>query len=279
MRVRAWILVPILVAGCAGGGSDDREAEKPSREAAPAVEQQKRQKEPARKANVRKRGHAQAEKAGKAKPTRRARALPWRRDGMSRVANVKTRLIRVYTSPRAKRPKLILRKRDYRGTPRTFLVKSVRKKWVRVYLPTRPNSSQGWVRKRAVKVYTNRYRLVVRLRSRKLNVWRGKRMVASYPVAIGTTSTPTPRGMFYVVELLKPKSPHGAYGPFAFGLSAHSNVHFSFAGGDGRVGLHGTNQPGLIGSAVSNGCIRLRNPAIRRLAKKLPLGTPVHVRS
>jgi lipoprotein-anchoring transpeptidase ErfK/SrfK len=277
MRVRTWILVPVLVAGCAGGGSDDREAEKPSREtAAPAAERQKPQQERAGKAKVRARGHARAEKA---KPTRRTRALPWRRDGMSRVVHVKTRLIRVYASPRAKRPKLVLRKRDHRGTPRTFLVKSVRKKWVRVYLPTRPNGSQGWVRKRAVKIYTNGYRLVVRLKSRKLNVWRGKRMLASYKVAIGTTSTPTPRGMFYVVELLKPKSPHGVYGPFAFGLSAHSNVHMSFAGGDGRVGLHGTNQPGLIGSAVSNGCIRLRNPAVRRLAKKLPLGTPVYVRS
>ena len=45
------------------------------------------------------------------------------------------------------------------------------------------------------------------------------------------------------------------------------------------IGVHGTNQPGLIGSAVSNGCIRLRNPAIRKLARKLPLGTPVHIRS
>jgi len=51
------------------------------------------------------------------------------------------------------------------------------------------------------------------------------------------------------------------------------------AGGDGRVGLHGTNQPGLVGSDVSHGCIRLRNGAVRRLAKILPLGTPVYIRS
>jgi lipoprotein-anchoring transpeptidase ErfK/SrfK len=52
-----------------------------------------------------------------------------------------------------------------------------------------------------------------------------------------------------------------------------------FAGGDGRVGIHGTNQPWLIGSDVSHGCIRVKNGPIRRLAKILPLGTPVHIRS
>jgi len=35
-------------------------------------------------------------------------------------------------------------------------------------------------------------------------------------------------------------------------LSAHSRVLKRFAGRNGRVGLHGTNQPGLIGSDVSH---------------------------
>jgi lipoprotein-anchoring transpeptidase ErfK/SrfK len=39
------------------------------------------------------------------------------------------------------------------------------------------------------------------------------------------------------------------------------------------------NQPGLIGSDVSHGCIRLRNAAVRRLAKILPIGTPVYIRT
>jgi lipoprotein-anchoring transpeptidase ErfK/SrfK len=104
-------------------------------------------------------------------------------------------------------------------------------------------------------------------------------LLAKYPVATGTRSTPTPRGLYYIVELLRPSSPDGSYGPFSFGLSAHSNVLKTFMGADGRVGLHGTNQPGLIGTSVSHGCIRLRNAAIRRLARILPLGTPVYVRS
>src|SRR5205814_2138687 len=132
---------------------------------------------------------------------------------------------------------------------------------------------------RAVKMYSNRYRIVVRLRAHKLQLWRKRHLVTTYPVAVGTPSTPTPRGLYYIVELLQPSDPGGSYGPYSFGLSAHSNVLETFAGGDGRVGLHGTNEPGLIGSSVSHGCIRLRNAAVRRLAHMLPLGTPVLVRT
>ena len=220
-----------------------------------------------------------AEHAAKPKPQRARRALPWQANGLSRVVHVKVPRVAVYSSPRAKGALLVLRKRDPRGTQRAFLVRSTTRKWIRVYLPTRPNGSKGWVRTRAVRMYTNGYRIVVRLRSHKLRLWRGTKIVATYPVAVGTRSTPTPRGLFYVVELLKPHNPNGSYGPYAFGLSAHSQRLKTFAGGDGRVGLHGTDQPGLIGSSVSHGCIRLRNAAIRRLAQILPLGTPVLIRA
>ena len=192
---------------------------------------------------------------------------------------MKVRQVAIYPKPDAKRALFVLRKVDQRGTPRAFLVRSTTKKWIRVYLPTRPNGSEGWIRARSVRMYRNGYRLVVHLRAHKLSLWRGAALIAAFPIAVGTSSTPTPRGLFYVVELLRPNDPNGSYGPYAFGLSAHSQRLKTFAGGDGRVGLHGTNQPGLIGTSISHGCIRLRNAAIRRLAKILPLGTPVYVRT
>ncbi|MBA3734861.1 MAG: L,D-transpeptidase [Actinobacteria bacterium] len=282
----SWILVlPILAAGCAGGPGH------PAAEKQRSVTVQKQAPssaaKPAAPARVRKVATPAAPKQAKkmtkpvktSKPRQRQRSLPWRPDGISEVAHVRVRRIGVYRSLAAKHASLVLGKRDVNGTQRTFLVRETRGDWVRVFLPTRPNMSQGWVKRRSVRVYTNGYRLVVRLRSHELRLWRGDQMVAKYPVAIGTRSTPTPRGLYYIVELLKPSDPNGSYGPFSFGLSAHSNVLKRFAGGDGRVGLHGTNQPGLIGSNVSHGCIRLRNAAVRRLAKILPLGTPVYVRS
>jgi lipoprotein-anchoring transpeptidase ErfK/SrfK len=295
VRARLWILiVPILAAGCAGG-SGDRAAESPGakkQDRGTATVQKERARDNSSKPEA---GRVVAGKPSKpakpsaaakrrarlakTRPWRHQRALPWRRTGISQVVHVRVRKIAVYESPIARRPMLRLGKRDSRGTQRAFLVRSTWEDWVRVYLPTRPNGSVGWVKRRAVKLYRNRYRVVVSLRTHKLQLWKERKLVASYPVAVGTRSTPTPRGVFYVVELLKPRSPRGAYGPYSFGLSAHSNVLKRFAGGDGRVGLHGTNQPGLIGSNISHGCIRLKNAPVRRLAKILPLGTPILVRT
>jgi len=280
-----------LAAGCAGGSGE--------RASKPAAATHAQKQTPARVAKPRVRGVGKPVRAArpsrpkkstskkpvsrvaKPKPRQREpqRALPWQADGTSLVAHVRVRRLAVYRAPGSRRAALTLGRRDPHGTQRAFLVRGARGDWVHVYLPTRPNGSEGWVRRHTVRMYTNGYRLVVRLRAHRLALWRGSRLLASYPVAVGTRSTPTPRGLYYVVELLRPSDPKGSYGPFSFGLSAHSNVLKRFAGGDGRVGLHGTNQPGLIGSDVSHGCIRLRNGAIRRLARILPLGTPVYIRA
>jgi lipoprotein-anchoring transpeptidase ErfK/SrfK len=146
-------------------------------------------------------------------------------------------------------------------------------------MPTRPDGRTGWVRSRAVRVLRNPYRIVIHLRRHRLVLFHGGRRVFKTRIVGGAPATPTPRGLFYVTQLLKPPNPNGAYGPFSFGLSAHSRVLKEFAGGNGQVGIHGTNQPWLIGHSVSHGCIRIANGAVRRLARVLPLGTPVWIRA
>ena len=205
--------------------------------------------------------------------------LPWRGNGVSYVARARDRRLAVYASPHARHPALLLDNPDGNGTPRVVLVRAERGDWVRVYLPTRPNGHEGWVRARAVRLLRNPYRLVVRLHAHRIILWKRQRVVLSARTVVGASSTPTPLGMYYIVELLRPPDPNGSYGPYSFGISAHSNVLKRFAGGDGRVGIHGTNEPGLIGQSVSHGCVRVRNETIRRLARVLPLGTPVLIRT
>ena len=82
-----------------------------------------------------------------------------------------------------------------------------------------------------------------------------------------------PTGTYIIVELLKQSDPRGPYGPYAFGLSAFSQVLYSFGGGPGAIGLHGTDEPGKLGTDVSHGCIRVSKSV--RVAGVIPLGTPV----
>lgn len=163
------------------------------------------------------------------------------------------------------------------GAPLTFLLKDERPGWLEVYLPVRPNGSTGWVREIEVKVAGVPYRVDVLRGAHVLRLFKDGRQVEEMPVAIGKDNTPTPGGVFYLKELIIPANKGDFYGPYAYGLSGFSNVLTKFGGGEGVIGLHGTNDPSSIGRDVSSGCIRLRNADITRLAKLLPLGTPVRI--
>jgi lipoprotein-anchoring transpeptidase ErfK/SrfK len=164
------------------------------------------------------------------------------------------------------------------GTRLSFLVRSLHRRRALVYLPTRPNGSSGWVTRSQVRVFRDPYRVKIDLRRHRLTAWRNGSTIVRAPVGVGRAVTPTPAGTYYIVSRIRPYDRASVYGAFAFGLSAHSNVYARFGfGGDGRIGLHGTNDPSGVGHDVSHGCIRMTNGAILRLSRMLPLGTPVTI--
>lgn len=140
--------------------------------------------------------------------------------------------------------------------------------WLEVYLPVRPNGSKGWVRTDAVDVAANRFRVEVALSDHRLRLYDGDERVLDEEIGVGTDNTPTPGGVFYIRSLIASTDP--VYGTYAFGLSGFSEVHNSFNGGPGDIGIHGTNDPSTIGTDVSNGCIRLRDETVIQLASVLP---------
>ena len=148
--------------------------------------------------------------------------------------------------------------------------------WYRVQLPIKPNGVEGYVRARAVRLASVRTRIVVQVSKRRLTLFRRGRPVLRTTVAVGSKATPTPTGSYYVNQRLVPTDPSGPYGPGAIGISAFSNVLTGWTQG-GPIAIHGTNEPWSIGHPVSNGCIRVRNPVLRRLFADTPAGTPVVV--
>jgi hypothetical protein len=149
--------------------------------------------------------------------------------------------------------------------------------WVRVRLAILPNSRTAWVRRAALGRYrTVRSRLLVDRRRLRATLYRRGKPIFRTIIGVGQSRWPTPRGDFYVREVLTGYS-MPVYGPVAIGISARSPVLTDWPGG-GFIGIHGTNQPGILPGRVSHGCVRMRNGAILRLKRLLPLGAPVQVR-
>lgn len=153
-----------------------------------------------------------------------------------------------------------------------------RPRWYRVQLPIRPNGATGWVRARDVELFRLRTRIEVDLSERRIDFLRGGRRVIRVTAAIGESGTPTPIGSFYVNQRLLSGDPSGPYGPGGIGISAFSPVLTGWTQG-GPIAIHGTNRPDLIGQAVSTGCVRVRNDALRTLFDRTRAGTPVTVRA
>jgi hypothetical protein len=150
------------------------------------------------------------------------------------------------------------------------------RRWVHIRIPKRPNGKTGWVLDEMVgQFYIVRTLLVVDRGKLRATLYKNGKSIWSARVGIGKSGTPTPRGEFWIRERLKGIGGSSVYGPWAFGTSAYSNL--SDWPGGGVVGIHGTNEPGLIPGRPSHGCIRVRNDKIRQLAKLMPIGTPVSI--
>jgi lipoprotein-anchoring transpeptidase ErfK/SrfK len=220
--------------------------------------------------------------SGKAKPkTPTSTTLA---PGYSLVAQVKGPQIAIYDNPSAPTPSKtlpnpwLLNEEPDKMIPQVFLVEQQRKDgWVKVLLAERPNGSSGWVRASDVQLVPNPYRLEVSLGDHKITAFQGTNKIYDGPVAIGAADTPTPPGKYYTRVLIQASDPNTVYGPFAYGLSAHSDVLTEFNGGDAEVGVHGNNDASVLGKSVTHGCIRMDNDEIVKLSKVLPLGTPVEI--
>jgi hypothetical protein len=146
--------------------------------------------------------------------------------------------------------------------------------WLRARLP---GGRLGWLPRRALGGYVVvTTQLVVDRRRLTATLLRDGRPVFRAPVAVGRPSSPTPAGRFYVRDVLRDYR-SAMYGPLAFGTSARAPGVTDWPAG-GFVGIHGTDHPELIPGRVSHGCVRLRNPDIRRLGRLMTVGTPVTVR-
>ena len=200
------------------------------------------------------------------------------------IATAKSSRVDIYEDPSSSTPRVVLPNpwalNGVSADPIPQVFRVLRKRpdgWVQVELPQRPNDQTGWIPLREVSLTQTPYRIQVSLSAHQITVTDKSAVLYQGPVATGAAATPTPTGSYYIRVLLRSSDPNSVYGPFAFGLSAHSDALTTFSGSDAEIGLHGNNDTSALGHNVSHGCIRMDNTAITRLSAILPLGTPVNI--
>lgn len=121
------------------------------------------------------------------------------------------------------------------------------------------------------------WHIVVETAKRKVAIYDSGRLVQTFKAIVGTPSTPTPLGSFFVEEVVQmPTTAPGA--PYALALSARSNVFQTFDGGPGQIAIHGLeNIGGVLGTDTSHGCIRLDTAAMDWLVLHISPGVPVSI--
>ncbi len=102
-------------------------------------------------------------------------------------------------------------------------------------------------------------------------------LIKAYPVATGRAGMETPPAIWKINAKYK-TDPSSVYGPRKMRLFRR------YASGSGykyvytAYGIHGTNQPWVIGTKASHGCIRMYNSDVLELWPQVPLGTIVQTR-
>jgi lipoprotein-anchoring transpeptidase ErfK/SrfK len=148
--------------------------------------------------------------------------------------------------------------------------------WYRVSIPMRPNGTYGWIPARTVSLAPTISQIVIDRSARTIDIYRHGKHAWHGIVAVGAPGRETPLGHFYVAARFVPY--HDPFlGVFAEETSAYSKLT-EWPGG-GVVGIHGTDEPQLLGQAVSHGCVRVANTTAVALKRLAPLGTPIWIKS
>jgi lipoprotein-anchoring transpeptidase ErfK/SrfK len=126
------------------------------------------------------------------------------------------------------------------------------------------------------------------MKTNMLGVFESDRLIAAYPVTIGSAQTASPIGEWKVKGVAK--WPRFRYDEKMLKHGERSGHFFMLPPGPRNpvgvlwialnkkgIGMHGTASPDSIGHSASHGCIRLANWDVVRLAERVKFGTPVSI--
>src|SRR5437667_174734 len=143
----------------------------------------------------------------------------------------------------------------------------------------KPGENAGVPRNVSIKIDT---------KTNMLGVFDAEKLIAAYPVTVGSQHTASPIGDWKVMRITK--MPTFRYDKEMLQHGKRSGNFYLLAPGPRNpvgvmwialnkkgIGIHGTDNPDSIGRAASHGCIRLANWDVVRLATKIKPGDSVSI--
>jgi lipoprotein-anchoring transpeptidase ErfK/SrfK len=123
--------------------------------------------------------------------------------------------------------------------------------------------------------------VLVKLKEKRVYVYKGDKVIAKYPIAIGKKGWETPTGEWQVLEKIKNPS----WTSFKTGKVVSRRVENIlgarwigfWTNQEDVIGFHGTSNLKSIGTAASHGCVRMYNRDVKALYKMVKVGTNVNV--
>lgn len=122
------------------------------------------------------------------------------------------------------------------------------------------------------------YHILINLPALRLYLYEGQELVADFPITVGHRDTPTPTGHFHIVTKLKNPIwwPPDGGAPIYPGDENPLGTRWLGLNRMG-YGIHGNNNPGLIGQTISRGCIRMYNEDVEVLFSLVQRGASVEI--
>lgn len=118
----------------------------------------------------------------------------------------------------------------------------------------------------------------------KLRLFKKLKLFKTYGIAVGQAGLETPAGLYNINDKQTNPSWHVPNSAWAGDLAGKTippgpdnPIQARWLGIYDGVGIHGTTDPGSIGSAASHGCIRMIPAQVIDLYDRVPMGTPVYI--
>jgi lipoprotein-anchoring transpeptidase ErfK/SrfK len=163
------------------------------------------------------------------------------------------------------------------GSRTRLAVLARRGRWLAVTEPVGSHNRRVWIKDSAVHLKDTRFRIVVSLSQRRLQLFHGTNVLLRTRAGIGRAANPTPPGRYSLTDKLSGSRFGSAYGCCVMAISGvQTHLPPGFRAG-ARLALHGTSDPASIGRAASSGCVHLKDTVLRRLMRQVPLGTEVRI--